>query len=436
MNARKPYRFSELARLAFGFAALAGGAVYGSSPPAHAPAPASAVASHGAHGAAAEKVEAEGEHPEQRKIVILQPKATIDPELLGEQIMRYLEAGEVQWRGGDKEFAEAYFAAALGVPHELPEKEVVLSRMAKLYQAEGIFPKAAAIYERLAQEFPDSRRLPEVYMEVGDLYRKMGAPELAISKYYMVLNSSLNVSFDQLDKYKQLSLDAMMSIAETHKEREEYQESYRLYQSLYRLDLKPVERLRVHYRMCYLLFELENYQQAVSQLKLFLDEYPESPHNPELRYLLAKSYEKLKRKPEALREVVNILQSQANPEVGGRADADYWRQRTGNELANEFYQNGDFRSALTIYQALARYNPAPSWRWPAVHQIGLCFERLGLPEKAKLAYEEILTPEGQEIDVAAMGESLRSLHEMAKWRLDHLNWEDDLLSRLQVLKAN
>ncbi len=402
--------------------------------------PAEDKAAHGGH--AGEKP-AEGEHAEEEgdeafdphRIVIVEPKRELDPELASEQVLRYFEAAVTEWKGGDVEFAESYFAAALGVPSEVPEKELVLSKMGELYRKSGMFPKSAAIYERLATEFPETRRLPEVYMELGDIYREMGAQELAISRYYQVLNATLNVSFDQLEKYRQVSLDAKLAIAETHKEREEYQESYRLYEALFRLELKPVERLRVHYRMCYLLYELANYQRAVTHLKHFLEEYPESPHNPELRYLLAKSYEHLNRKPEALREVVNILQSQINMEPGYVSDADYWKRRTGNELANEFYENGDFRSALTIYQALARYSSAPAWRWPAIHQIGLCFERLGLPEQAKLAYEEIIEPEDGQVADASLGESLLSLREMAEWRLEHLNWEDDLVARLQLLKA-
>ncbi|MBC2606922.1 tetratricopeptide repeat protein [Pelagicoccus albus] len=396
----------------------------------------SSSSSEGGHGASADAAKDHGEegaHPD--RIVIVQPKKELDPELASEQVMQYYDAAIIEWKGGDIEFAESYFAAALGVPVEVPEKETVLSKMAELYEESGMFPKSAAIYERLATEFPDSRRLPEVYMELGDIYRKMGAQELAISRYYKVLNSSLNVSFDQLEKYRQVSLKAKLAIAETHKEREEYQESYRLYEALFRLELKPVQRLKVHYRMCYLLYELANYQRAVSQLKLFLEEYPESPHNPELRYLLANSYERLNRKPEALREVVSILQAQSTTAGEYSEDAAYWKRRTGNELANEFYENGDFRSALTIYQALARYSDDPSWRWPAIHQIGLCFERLGLPEKAKLAYEEIIEPESGEVVVSDMSENLRSLHQMAKWRLEHLNWEDDLVARLQLLKA-
>lgn len=369
------------------------------------------------------------------QIVIVPPPKELDPEVASEQVLKYLDLGKAEWEGGDYPFAENYFAAALGVPADVPEKEAVLFTMGSLYNRDGLFPKAAAVFERLAREFPDSRRLPDIYMELGNLYRKMGALELAIAKYYMVMNSAINVSFDQLEKYRALSLQAKMEIANTHREREEYNESFRMYQSLFRLDLRPVDRLRVHYQMCYLLFELENYQQAVSQLKLFLDTYPTSYHAPELRYLLAKSYDKLNRKPEALREVVQILQSQSSPDTANPGEGDYWKQRMGNELANEFYEKGDFRSALAIYQALARYSEAPAWRWPAIHQIGLCFERLGLPEKAKLAYEEILAPNGEPTKVEGLDANLRSLHAMAKWRLEHLNWEDDLVARLNVLRT-
>lgn len=420
---KSEYLFPTLALAAFLAAPL-----FASSP---------APAAQGEEGAADDAAEGEAEKPafDPNRIVIVEPKRELDPELASEQVLRYYEAAVTEWKGGEFEFAERYFAAALGVPTEVPEKELVLSKMGELYREKGILPKATAIFERLATEFPDSRRLPEIFMDLGDIYRKMGAQELAISRYYKVLNSSLNVSFDQLEKYRQVSLDAKLAIAETHKEREEYQESYRLYEALFRLELKPFERLRVHYRMCYLLYELANYQRAVSHLKHFLEEYPESPHVSELRYLLAKSYERLNRKPEALREVVNILQSQESSGSEYVSDMDYWKRRTGNELANEFYQNGDFRSALTIYQSLARYSSAPSWRWPAIHQIGLCFERLGLPDKAKLAYEEILAPEEGDVTGAKLSENLRSLKEMAQWRLEHLNWEDDLVARLQLLKA-
>jgi len=384
----------------------------------------------------AEEEAGEGEEANPDRLVIVEPVKKPDPEVAAEQVKQYLRAGKAQWKGGDYAFAESYFAAALGVPAEVPEKETVLRDMAGLYQEAGMFPKAAAVLERLAREFPDSPRLPEVYMELAGIYRKMGARELAIAKYYAVMNASINVSFDQIDKYRQLSLQAKLAIADTHADRGEHQEAYRLYQALIRAQLPPSERMRAHYRMCYLLYNLGNYEQGIAQMQRFLEAYPQSPHEPEIRYLLATSYKRLNRKPEALREVVNILQRQSSPDTAVRETAGEWKRRTGNELAAEFYDQGDFRSALAIYQALAGYSAKPDWRWPAVYQIGLCFERLGLLERARQAYEQILAWKTEEATAAEeLGASLQALSQMAQWRLDHLDWESDLLARLNTLNA-
>ncbi len=425
---RLMFTLALFAALSFAFAP----SVNASDPPPHPPAA-------DAHEAPAEHGEESGEVEEAEeeidRIVVIEPKKYVDPKMAADEILKDLELGRSYWKGGDYGFAEKYFAAALGVPGDYPAKEQVLFEMGELYQEAGFYPKAASAYERLAQEYPDSRRLPGVFMELGHLYREMGGLELAISKYYMVLNSALNGSIDQIDKNRMLSLKAKLEIAETHSEGLEYEESLRLYELLFRLDLEPVERKRVHYRICHLLYQLGEYQMTVSNLKLFLERYEESPHGPEMRYLLAKSYEKLDRKPEALREVVQILQRQSSPDTAIENDANYWKQRMGNELANEFYQKGDYRSALAIYQSLAKYSAAPEWRWPAVHQIGLCFERLGLPEKSIMAYQEILSPEEGTVGEDQLSPGMKNLRDMAKWRLEHLNWEDDLVGRLSVLSV-
>ena len=407
----------------------------GSPPPVddHAPAP---VAPYGEDGEEGEEGEEGAElEPREDRVVIIEPKKILDKQAASAEILKYMELASSLWRSGDHELAEEYFSAALGAPARLPEKENVLFAMGELYRESGKHPKAAAAYERLVEEFPNSRRAPIVFMELGHLYREMGGLELAISKYYMVLNSSLNASVDQVEKFRRLSLKAKIEIAKTHMDLLDFEEAFRQYDLLSRLDLDPIEHRSVRYRVCHLLYNMGSYQQAVSKLKHFLEEYKVSPQSPEIRYLLAKSYEKLNRKPDALREVVLILKRQSSPDTALDNDGDYWKQRMGNELANEFYQQGDYRSALTIYQSLAKYNATPNWRWPAIHQIGLCFERLGLPEKAVMAYQEILDPENGDFGDQELDAGILSLREMAKWRLDHLNWEGDLVARLNVLGA-
>ena len=52
-----------------------------------------------------------------------------------------------------------------------------------------------------------------------------------------------------------------------------------------------------------------------------------------------------------------------------------------------------------------------------------------------MAYQEILDPENGDFGDQELDAGILSLREMAKWRLDHLNWEGDLVARLNVLGA-
>ncbi len=143
-------------------------------------------------------------------ILVIEPKKKIDPERAGVEILKYLELGRSLWEGGDHIMAEKYFAAALGVPIEADEKEQVLFEMGEMYRDSGMLPKAAAAFERLIQEFGQSGQLPSVFMELGYLYRKMGGLEVAINNFYMVLNSTLNISIDQVEEARALVMKLMM----------------------------------------------------------------------------------------------------------------------------------------------------------------------------------------------------------------------------------
>ena len=94
--------------------------------------------------------------------------------------------------------AEKYFAAARSANRLAGEG--TLFEMANLFKEDGMLPKAAAVLERLTEEFGESRRLPSVYMELGASLPGDGGLEIAISNYYMVLNSSLNISIDQVER--------------------------------------------------------------------------------------------------------------------------------------------------------------------------------------------------------------------------------------------
>ena len=98
-----------------------------------------------------------------------------------------------------------------------------------------------------------------------------------------------------------------------------------------------------------------------------------------------------------------------------------WRQRAGNEIANQLYGSGDYLNALSIYSSLANLDLSPRWRMPAWYQIGLVYERLQQPQKALEAYDKILASE-KDLDSTTTSPNLDVIREMAKWRRNYLGW--------------
>ena len=50
----------------------------------------------------------------------------------------------------------------------------------------------------------------------------------------------------------------------------------------------------------------------------------------------------------------------------------YWQRRTGNLLANDFFQSGDMMSALAIYKSMLNLGTGPDWQLPVLYQVALC----------------------------------------------------------------
>ena len=98
-----------------------------------------------------------------------------------------------------------------------------------------------------------------------------------------------------------------------------------------------------------------------------------------------------------------------------------WKQRTGNEIANQFYRDGDYFNALNLYLKLAEVEDALTWQLPVWYQIGLIHERLDSPPEAIKAYQKILDREGEL--TATSGPALTTLASMARWRRDFIQWK-------------
>jgi tetratricopeptide (TPR) repeat protein len=116
-----------------------------------------------------------------------------------------------------------------------------------------------------------------------------------------------------------------------------------------------------------------------------------------------------------------LLQDQQTQAGTHPATWAYWQQRTGNEVANQLYKEGDYLRALEVYSNLSGLNTNVDWQLPVWYQIGLTYERLQQPVKALGQYTQIVARQPEVGTNAAP--NLRTILDMARWRQQYLGWQ-------------
>lgn len=377
-----------------------------SSPPAHPehPAPAATPAAPNA-----------GKTMEHAAAVQAEPAKAQPDEI---QSMLKLAAAAVERR--DYDAAEIAFRQVIAAPRA-PETQVktALYGLAQLHRRKGEFTKAAAIYERYLKDYAGDERTPDVLLDLGRTLRSLGANKLAITRFYNVLNSTLKLPGEGFDRYQLLAKTAQFEIAETHFQSGDFAEANKFYTRLRLLDLAPVDRARAHFKAGFALRLQGSLEPAVTTLRSYIEQWPEDENVPEARYLLAVTLRDLKRPQDAFAATLDLLRAEKS-----RIEIDpkrwtYWQRKTGNQLANDFYEAGDIANARAIYGGLLELAPDPIWRLPITYQLGLCDERLGASDRARAQYQAIIDAVG-----ATAAPDFAELATMAKWRIQHMEWRD------------
>jgi tetratricopeptide (TPR) repeat protein len=282
-----------------------------------------------------------------------------------------------------------------------------------MHRRAGSLTKAEAIYERFIKDRPDDERVPDALLESGRTLREMGAYKLALNRFYNVINSTLKFPSSGFEHYESLAKTAQFEIAETHFEAGEYEDASKYFLKVRLLDLAAEDRARAHFMAAFSQIRAGDSDEGVVTLKSFLHDWPNDVNNPEARYLLATTLRQLHRPDESMAVALDLLRVERRKDQADPGRWAYWQRRTGNQVANELFQNGDIFNALTIYRGLEALSPDPAWRLPVTYQVALCYERLGQLEKAGAAYTEVA--KGADAELA----------EMASWRLAHLAWRDN-----------
>ncbi len=332
-----------------------------------------------------------------------------------------LEIARRQRAAGLYEEATPNYAAVLNsdAPDDL--KKSAMLELSLIAQDQKNLTRALQVLSQYLTRWPNDSNVPEVLLRQGLIYRQLGIHGMAMSKFYATMTTALVLKGENFEFYRRLVLQAQAEIAETLALQNKHKEASDAFARLLQEESPALNRARVKYRYLHSLAAQGRQHEAVGQAQDFLAQNPDAPESAEVRFLLATGLKKLGRNGEALQEVLRLLRSQQGQAKEHPETLAYWQQRTGNEIANQLYQEGDFLRALDIYQSLLLLSPLPTWQCPVLYQIGLSYERLEQPTKAADTYAAIIAKE-PEIGTNAPA-SLKTLLDMARWRQDFLKWQ-------------
>lgn len=295
-----------------------------------------------------------------------------------------------------------------------------LFELALVAQEQMKLSRAQQIFAQYIQLFPQDPTVPEVLLRQGLIFRQMGAYNMAIGKYYAVMNSALGLKLDQFDYYKRLVLQAQTEIADTYYMQGKFPEASDFFSRILKQNTTELNRAQINYKLIRCLASLEKHTEVTTQARAFYEKFPDATEVAEVRYLSSNSFKALGRTRDAQSEVLKLLQSQVESVKTNPENWIYWQQRAGNDIANQLYLEGDYLNALELYNHLAVLNNAPAWQVPIWYQVALIYERLSQPRKAAEKYTEIVARE-KELDGAP---SVKTVVDMARWRKEQIDWRD------------
>ena len=353
-----------------------------------------------------------------------------------------------------------------------------------LHAQVGDVSKLLEGFSRGAPTIPETHiRAGKIYRELGADRMALNKFYDAINA---TLTRPYNEVFTNSEKRKGKSFDqrkdsesnqAMFEIAETFLRSEDYDNAIKFYDRLNRLeqlnesDLSVITYKRglAHFRRATDTIKKENREKRLisdsqpavepertfekspradfARVKEILRGYgtlfPASPYVPETHYLLALSFEQLNQNEESISQLLSLLkEADFNPdaiiaeeEMKNVRDRDlakvsklrsvwnFWKKKTGNYLANKFFEAGEFFNAYRIYTALIPIDETPTWRVPLLYQVALCEEKLGNFVQATETYisiEEFFDNDEDARSQLAQSKYLKFVYGMSKWRREQL----------------
>jgi tetratricopeptide (TPR) repeat protein len=267
-----------------------------------------------------------------------------------------------------------------------------LMHLAQIALNGKFYSRAQMIYSQLVDRFPLSPEAPSVLYRQGILYRRMGATELALSKLHAVMSTVLSLPEKDVSSYKTIVLQAQTEIADTFFMAGQFERATEYFKRVLKLANEDLNEAQVRLKLVKSYFELKDWKNVITEGQLCIEKVALSSQIAEVRFLMTEAYKQLGMQREAVEQTMALLNSEQARSAKDPDTWAYWQKRTGNRLANELYEKGDYLNALLIYQTLWQLPGDETWKSQALYQMGLIYERLEQPERAIDAYTRILGP--------------------------------------------
>lgn len=342
-----------------------------------------------------------------------------------------LRIASIAMEAGDLDTAEKAWFDVAQRANEAETVEQALYGLSKIYKERNEPIKLAYLLENFARRFPRNKNLPMVFMTLAETYYGLGDIERARKKYYGVLNAAVFLSGENLEEYRDLSRRAQQGIANSYFILDEYREALVFYERILRVGRKDEVNAEVNASVVGCYFRLGEYRSAIQRAKTWIEQEGETSVKPETYNLLAESYRRVGEPQEALETTMQMLRLSVSEENVKSAEWAKWREQTGNQIANAFFEKGDFRSALKIYQSLAEMGNSPEWVLPIAYQIGLCFENLDAHTRAVEAYRYVMQNRSKLHGEDGESLGMRFVFESAARRMNNLVEMGALLERTE-----
>ena len=216
---------------------------------------------------------------------------------------------------------------------------------------QGEIERAISAYEEFLVNFPRSRRSVQAWLGLGKLYYEKGDYHKAVEYLEKVLEKS---------RKKSLRREANYFLARSYFQLERYQDVIASLSGLYTRLKEPEQKREVSGLFFYSYLKLERYPEAV----LWLGRYAQ--------YAPAQEVEQVRG---LLPDLLSRMTEQELKEVISSRGPAWVRSEAVWELANRYYQDGQFSRTKEVLEELLRNFPNSRHRQEAGELLDLC-ERL------------------------------------------------------------